>query len=534
MSKKLRYILLPLLIMALLLTAVSFAAAEKGSEKAVAEKASKLKITTQPKNQDNILVGKTAKFTVKATGSKLKYQWYYKEEGASEFTLWKKMTKATLSFKAAKNQNNMKVYCEVSDSTGKKVKSKTATLTVFQITEEPEHERQAYMDTKVNFTVGATGKGLKYQWYRKKSGESKFTPVAKATKKTLTFLPTADMDKAQFYCVVTNSNKKTLKTKTVEMLFVSFIDEGGLHYELTALHDGLDLWGFTEGKDFAEVNVPATVRGFPVYGIQGGTFKNNKTITKLKTPDTNLWVIWFNAFEDCPNLKEVKFGLAMNSIHDRAFSGCTQAKFELTDYIDLIGYDAFNGVTDYLKVNAGTRTFTAIMKTLQHCEVNYGSYSMWIDNGTIKRAAINTVCPTEVTLPEGVDLMEDHLFEGWNELQVVNYQPEDDFYNVSAWAFKDCKALTTVNLSRFVNGIGMSAFEGCWLLKNIVLPEGLNDIGSYAFKGCADLQTLTIPKGTHTFGEGCFDGTPVTLRIYRNSPADEWVKTTTYNYEYVD
>ena len=534
MSRKLRCILLPLLILALLLTAVSYAAAEKGVLGAKAEKASSLKIITQPKSQDNILVGKTVKFTVKASGNKLKYQWYYKGADDSEFVAWNKKTKATLSFKATKRQNGMKVYCEVSDSSGRKVTSKTATLTLFQIIQEPEDEQQAYMDTDVNFTVDATGKGLKYQWYRKKKNEKAFTAVKKGgTRKTLSFVPTTDMDGAKFYCVVTNSAKKKLTTRTVEMHFVQWIEEDGLHYELTELRDGLDLWGFAEGKDHANVTIPATVRGFPVYGVQGGAFKDNKTIQKLETPDTNLWVIWGEAFDGCSNLKTVIFGQALNQIHDMAFRGCEKARFTLTDNIDLIGYSAFEGMTDYPKVYAGTRTFKAIMNTLQHCEVDYGNYSLWIDSGTIKRAAINNVCPTEITLPAMVDLMEDHLFENWKGLKVVNYQPDDDFFNVSAWAFKGCSELTTVNLSHFVNSIAQSAFEDCWLLKNITLPDGLNSIGSYAFKGCTDLQTLTIPKNTHEFGEGCFDGTSVKLLIYPGSEAEAWVKTTGYTWEYV-
>ena len=535
MSRNLRYILLPLLIMVLLLTAVSFAAAEMNSETATVEKvAAKAKITIQPKNQENILVGKTAKFTVKASGKKLKYQWYYKEAGSSKFVAWKKGTKATLSFKTKANQNGMKFYCQITDSTGKKVKSKTVSLTLFQITEEPEHARGVYMDEKVSFTVGATGKGLKYQWYSKKKNDTEFTAVAGATKKTLSFQPTADMDSAQFYCVVTNSAKKTLTTKTVELLFVTDIFEDGLHYALTNLHDGLDLVGFEEERDRPKVTVPSTVRGFPVYGILFDAFKNNKTIEELTTPDENLWIIWDSAFEDCPNLKKVTFGLALNSVHEYAFSGCTKAEFFLTDYMDLIGFDAFKGVENYIKVNADTRTYDAIMQTRQHCEVNFGSYSMWIDEGNIKRAAINTVCPTEITLPKMVDMMEDHLFEGWKGLKVVNFQPDDDFYNVSAWAFKDCTELTTVHLGKDVHDIALSAFEGCWLLKDIVLPEGLNSIDSYAFKGCSDLTTLTIPKNTHTFGEGIFDDCPVKLLVYRDSDAEAWVKTTTYTWDYAD
>ena len=57
--------------------------------------AATLTITKQPQNV-TVKPGSTVKFTVAAKGSgTLKYQWYYKKSGASDWSLWKGHTAAS-------------------------------------------------------------------------------------------------------------------------------------------------------------------------------------------------------------------------------------------------------------------------------------------------------------------------------------------------------------------------------------------------------------------------------------------------------
>ena len=90
----------------------------------------KPKITTQPTSK-SVKVGKTVKFTVKATGEKLSYQWYYSKNAGKT---WNKITaaagkKATYSFKATKAKNGYRYKCVVTNAAGK-VTSKVVKLTV--------------------------------------------------------------------------------------------------------------------------------------------------------------------------------------------------------------------------------------------------------------------------------------------------------------------------------------------------------------------------------------------------------------------
>ncbi len=88
----------------------------------------KPKITTQPKAV-SVKAGKTATFKLKASGGGLSYQWYYQKPGSSKWVKVSKATKATYSFKAAKNKNGYKYRCVVKNAAGK-VTSKAVKLTV--------------------------------------------------------------------------------------------------------------------------------------------------------------------------------------------------------------------------------------------------------------------------------------------------------------------------------------------------------------------------------------------------------------------
>ncbi|MBQ2061843.1 MAG: immunoglobulin domain-containing protein [Oscillospiraceae bacterium] len=92
--------------------------------------APKPKITTQPASK-SVSAGTTVKFTVKASGDNLSYQWYYR---TSSTGTWKKSTltgatTATLTVSATAARNGYQYRCKVSNDYGY-VYSNAATLTV--------------------------------------------------------------------------------------------------------------------------------------------------------------------------------------------------------------------------------------------------------------------------------------------------------------------------------------------------------------------------------------------------------------------
>ncbi|MFD2840122.1 hypothetical protein ACFSYH_06010 [Populibacterium corticicola] len=132
----------------------------------VAKPAAKTKITAQPKSASAV-PGKTAKFTVKASGQSLKYQWYSKKSGSKK---WQKVSgsaakKATYSVKATTKLNKTQYRVVVTGKQGKAT-SKAATLSLIakpKITTQPKLA-SAYSGESVSFSVKASGIGLSYQW----------------------------------------------------------------------------------------------------------------------------------------------------------------------------------------------------------------------------------------------------------------------------------------------------------------------------------------------------------------------------------
>ena len=88
----------------------------------------KPKIVVQPKAA-SVKSGKTAKFTVVAAGTGLKYQWYYSKNAGKTWTKMSGKTAATLSVKGSKTNNGYLYRCVVKNTKGS-VTSKNAKLTV--------------------------------------------------------------------------------------------------------------------------------------------------------------------------------------------------------------------------------------------------------------------------------------------------------------------------------------------------------------------------------------------------------------------
>ena len=90
---------------------------------------SELEITSQPASV-SVKADKSVTFTVKASGSGLKYQWYYKKSGDTSWSVWSGRTTASTTATSNATWNGMLVRCKVTDSAGDTVYSSSAKVTV--------------------------------------------------------------------------------------------------------------------------------------------------------------------------------------------------------------------------------------------------------------------------------------------------------------------------------------------------------------------------------------------------------------------
>ncbi len=146
--------------------------------------------------------GKTAVFTVTATGEGLTYQWQQQVDGG-----WADMpgeTGTTLMVSATPENSGSVYRCQVTSGNGTVVVSQSAALTVdgaLVITTDPQNIRTEAGKTAV-FTVAATGEGLTYQWQQQVDGG--WADMPGATGATLTVSATPENSGSVYRCRVTS------------------------------------------------------------------------------------------------------------------------------------------------------------------------------------------------------------------------------------------------------------------------------------------------------------------------------------------
>ena len=165
-------------------------------------------ITQQPQNQ-SIIAGTSINLTVKATGSSLKYQWYFKKKGQTSFNIWNGRTHATETVSPNSTWDGIQLYCKITDGSGKTLNSSTVTINVLSITTQPSNVTVA-AGSNATFKVVATGSGLKYQWQYKKSGQTSWSNWGARTTASTTATSNATWQGMQVRCVVKDSTGKTV------------------------------------------------------------------------------------------------------------------------------------------------------------------------------------------------------------------------------------------------------------------------------------------------------------------------------------
>ena len=148
-----------------------------------------------------------------ATGCDLTYTWYYKNAGASKYS--KSSVKTDMyETKMSTSVAGRRVYCVITDAYGNSVKTDTVVLRQkVAITTQPK-TTYTKLNATAKATVKAEGEGLKYTWYVKNAGASKYSKSS-VTKSTYSVKMTSKVKDRRVYCVVTDKYGKKVQSKTV-------------------------------------------------------------------------------------------------------------------------------------------------------------------------------------------------------------------------------------------------------------------------------------------------------------------------------
>ena len=178
-----------------------------------------------------------------------------------------------------------------------------------------------------------------------------------------------------------------------------------------------------------------------------------------------LETIPYEAFADCPTLKEVTFPKSLKSFGGEAFRGAGLLSIILPEGLKDIAGGVFDQCTSCQTAQ--------IPSTVQTIEVN-------AFRGCT--GELTVCCP----LPSKEDLFAGAAFSKIVLTDAVTSIPESAFFR--------CAALEEIVLSESLKEIGYMAFWECTSLKNIALPSSLTSIGQKAFLGCTSLESIVIPE----------------------------------------
>ncbi|MBQ8611926.1 MAG: SGNH/GDSL hydrolase family protein, partial [Oscillospiraceae bacterium] len=196
-----------------------------------------LKIVTQPADGEALL-GERYCVSVEAEGEGLKYQWYFRNKGASH---WSKssVTDSTYDDVMTTTRAGREVYCVITDRFGNKVTTGTVKLVrtyrQLAISAQPA-DSEAPFGEKFCVTVEAEGEELKYQWFYRKAGAKTWLRSG-VRDNTYDDVMTAARANREVYCVITDRLGNSVTTEVATIIPVPTVPLRllGVSYEAAAM-----------------------------------------------------------------------------------------------------------------------------------------------------------------------------------------------------------------------------------------------------------------------------------------------------------
>ena len=260
-----------------------------------------------------------------------------------------------------------------------------------------------------------------------------------------------------------------------------------------------------------------------VTGVTNSLFAGQEGVVFAEIPET-ITEIPSTLFEDCINLKEVRFHNSVTSIGANAFDGCTSLTLDSTDLpnnLTSIGAYAFANTNI-----SGDFSFPASLSTLgegvfQNC-INLSSFTISTD------ALLTTI--------------SSYMFDGCTSLTSVNLPR--DLTSIGQYAFRNCVSLRTFQVLDVNGEILPGSYEGMIMLPStlttfsavgsdgyifgsdnvedapqftsIIIPSGVSEVQGYQFYNNTNLEHIKFELNAN-YSDIDAEGNPVGTITYSSS-----------------
>lgn len=286
-------------------------------------------------------------------------------------------------------------------------------------------------------------------------------------------------------------------------------------------------------KSLSNYQVPSTItfriHTLKVFAIGSYAFENLPQLTEIRLPSSIL-EIRDKAFIGCSSLKNVRLSDHLQSIGKEVFKGCKSLKsITLPSSLTNIEELAFSECTELKEVVAempnpiplGDDAFETTKVNESLLVLPNGSFDKYLNSPwasfffNIKEqftdsnhsAHLLTESHTFLIKPDGTaDFLSFPIKPYQDEFTV----PEKTFNNtytitgIGDNAFYNQEYLKSVILPNTIVTIGDSAFAHCKSLTRIQLPHSVRSIGEKAFYVCKKLPSIALPDGLNTIKNSAF------------------------------
>lgn len=247
----------------------------------------------------------------------------------------------------------------------------------------------------------------------------------------------------------------------------------------------------------------ATVTNTQYLGEGYGYYTNTVQIPSTITVEGETYTvtgIQEKAFYSCPELKNVQIPSTVSTIGAQAFGESPLLSKIIVDPTNQHFYADNNGIL-----------FNKTQTELIFCPKTVsGAYTVPEDVQKIHAFAFNNCKQiTSVVLPNGLKRIEDGAFWGCSNMTSANI-PSGLTY-LGSDAFRNASSLSSsIVLPSTLSEIGSSAFKRCTSLSNVTIENGVEIIGGSAFVDCSNLKSIDIPNSVYSLGTSAFENAGLT------------------------
>ena len=252
-----------------------------------------------------------------------------------------------------------------------------------------------------------------------------------------------------------------------------------------------------------QLDIPATLGGFPVTKIGYGAFRKSK-FSAVSIPET-VTEIEDRTFYDCKQLKEIRLPRNLQNLGGYTFSGCTKlSAVSFGQRLTSLEEGTFKNCISLKKISLPASVQRIEESVFLNCykltSIKLSKKLRYIDNFAFYR----NYALKSITIPSKVTSVGEMAFYACSDLTSVRFANAKT--KLGEGIFRRCTSLKKAVLPKKINSVPESAFEDCSKLSRVTLPGTVSIIKKRAFANCDSLKNFTLNDRAYAIGDQSFSG----------------------------